>query len=245
MKDSSNDLSHLNQQIRSLVLKMGVDKIGVADLTPAKKFISWQGGPILDPYLRAISIGIRLSDAVVDSLFYRDTVVALMTYERHIYGIVNKQLNQIALQVVRLLQQAGWHAFPIHASQTIQKAPHHLGVFSHKLAANLAGLGWIGRSCLLITPEFGPRIRWATVLTDVPLPHGTPKKNKCDDDCNFCVTICPAQAFTGRQFDPSEPREARMDANACYQYLEKREEQTGARICGLCVAACPIGRNKP
>ncbi|MFQ5818896.1 MAG: 4Fe-4S double cluster binding domain-containing protein [Candidatus Heimdallarchaeota archaeon] len=245
MKDSSNDLSHLDQQIRSEVLKRGVDKVGVADLTPAKKFIAWQGGPLLDPYHRAISIGTRLSDAVVDSLFYRDTVVALMTYERHIYGVVNRQLDQIALRVVHMLQQAGWHAFPIHASQVIQIAPHHLGAFSHKLAANLAGLGWIGRSCLLVTPEFGPRIRWATVLTDAPLTPGKPIKNGCDDDCNYCVTICPAQAFTGREFDPSEPRETRMDANACDIYLEKRKEQTGAHICGLCVAVCPHGTNKP
>lgn len=245
MKDSSNDLSRLDQQIHSEVLKMGVDKVGIADLTQAKKFISWQGGPILDPYHRAVSIGIRLSDTVVDSLFYRDTIVALKTYERHIYGVVNRKLDQIALQVVRMLHQAGWYAYPIHATQKIQMAPHHLGVFSHKLAANLAGLGWIGRSCLLITPEFGPRIRWATILTDAPLTPGTPMKNKCDEDCNFCVTICPAQVFTGRQFDPSEPREARMDVNACDMHLKKRKEQTGARICGLCVAVCPHGRNKP
>ena len=134
MVNSSNDL---DQQIRSQVLKMGADKVGVADLTPAKMFVSWQGGPLLDPYPRAVSLGIRLSDAVVDSLFYRDTIVALKTYERHVYEVINRNLDQIALQVVNKLQEAGWHAFPIHATQTIQMAPHHLGVFSHKLAANL------------------------------------------------------------------------------------------------------------
>ena len=243
MGNSSNDLNRLDQQIRSQVLTMGADKVGVADLTPVKKFVTWQGGPLLESFNRAISIGIRISDAVVDSLFYRNNVMALMTYETHVYGVVNRLLDQIASQVVRILQQADWYAFPIHASQAIQMAPHFLGAFSHKLAAHLAGLGWIGRSCMLITPEFGPRIRWATVLTDAPLNPGIPLKNDCDSECGFCVTICPAQAFTGRLFDPKEPRELRMDANACYMHLDARKEQTGARVCGLCVAVCPHGRN--
>lgn len=243
MADASTDLSRLDQEIRSRVLQMGADKVGVADLTSVKKFVEWQGGPLLEPFNRAISIGIRISNAAVDSLFYRNNIIALKTYETHIYGVVNRRLNQIALQVVRLLQQDGFYAFPVHASQRIQDSPHHLGSFSHKLAANLAGLGWIGRSCLLITPEWGPRIRWATVLTDAPLNHGVPIESGCEEECSFCVTICPAQAFTGRPFDPNEPRELRMDAEACYQYLESRNKELGVRICGLCVAVCPQGRS--
>ena len=69
-------------------------------------------------------------------------------------------------------------------------------------------------------------------------------ENGCDDDCGFCTTICPAQAFTGRKFDPKEPREQRMDVLVCNNHLELRKEQMGARVCGLCVAVCPHGRKK-
>ena len=39
----------------------------------------------------------------------------------------------------------------------------------HKAVAYLSGFGWIGKNCLLITPDNGPRVRWTTVLTDAPL----------------------------------------------------------------------------
>ena len=47
--------------------------------------------------------------------------------------------------------------------------------FPHKTAANMAGLGFIGKSVLFISNEFGPRVRLATVLTDAPLNVGTMK----------------------------------------------------------------------
>ncbi|MCK9565162.1 MAG: hypothetical protein M0Q43_03825 [Methanothrix sp.] len=64
-------------------------------------------------------------------------------------------------------------------------------VFSHKLAAHMAGLGWIGKSCLLITPEAGPRVRWASVLTDAPMKAtGYAMAERCGE-CRKCVDVCP------------------------------------------------------
>ena len=85
-----------------------------------------------------------------------------------------------------------------------------LGFFSHKLAAHLAGLGWIGKSCLLVTLEVGPRVRWASVLTDAPLMAGEPLEERCGE-CRGCVEVCPAGAFSGRSFFFDEPRAARFD----------------------------------
>jgi len=66
------------------------------------------------------------------------------------------------------LESHGSKSFPVPASQIIDEEKL-LGVFSNKMAAHLAGLGWIGKSCLLVTPEAGPRARWATVLTQAAL----------------------------------------------------------------------------
>jgi epoxyqueuosine reductase QueG len=115
-------------------------------------------------------------------------------------------------------------------------------IFSHKLAAHMAGLGWIGKSCLLITPEAGPRVRWATVLTDAPLPAtGSAMAERCGE-CQKCVEICPQAAFTGRPFREDEPREARYDARKCELYLKDLEEKTGYGVCGMCLFVCPHGR---
>ena len=117
-------------------------------------------------------------------------------------------------------------------------------LFSNKMAARLSGLGWVGKSCLLVTPAAGPRVRWASVLTDTPLqPTGSRAKEECGG-CTECVDICPVGAFTGRPFSPDEPREARYDARACEEYLKQIRQETGWGVCGLCVAACLHGRRQ-
>jgi epoxyqueuosine reductase len=92
-----------------------------------------------------------------------------------------------------------------------------LGLFSHKLVAHLAGLGWIGKSCLLVTLEVGPRVRWASVLTDAPLMAGEPLEERCGE-CRGCVEVCPVGAFSGRSFFSDEPRAARLDVFKCRYY---------------------------
>ena len=107
------------------------------------------------------------------------------------------------------------------------------------ILANLAGLGWIGKSCLLITPDHGSRVRLATVLTNAPLVSGQRMDIDCGV-CDACVRICPVMAFTGVYFNPSEPREVRFNAYLCYSYMAKRAGPFGEEgLCGLCVYICP------
>ena len=147
-----------------------------------------------------------------------------MLYRHHTYDIVNGALDQMALQVANTIQRAGYRAFPPASKRASDEKI--AGIFSHKLAAHMAGLGWIGRSCLLITPDHGPRVRWIAVLTDAPLTdrdtHGAPVGKR-----TACVDACPIHAFTGEMFAEDEPREARFDAAACDRYfkaMEKRRE---------------------
>ncbi len=120
----------------------------------------------------------------------------------------------------------------------------YIPAISHKLAAHLAGLGWIGKSCLLITPEAGPRVRWATVLTDAPLQHtGNAMTEQCGD-CQECVKVCPVGAFTGRPFQEDELREVRYDARRCEGYHKDLEKKMGVGVCGMCLHVCPYGMRK-
>ena len=163
-----------------------------------------------------------------------------MAYRGHGYDVLNTRLDQITARLYSALQREGSRAFPIRASQMVDRE-RLLGRFSHKLAAHLAGLGWIGKSCLLVTPQVGPRVRWATVLTDAPLEAGQPMAERCGS-CSACVDACPARAFTGRAFREDEPREMRFDAHACHAYQRQDEERRGTILCGMCVYACPHGR---
>jgi len=231
----------LQEALRKIAEDHGIDLFGVADLTTAKEFVCNQGGEHLKNFPRAISIGIRLLDGIVDELHRHEDRAVIFTYRSH-YNIVNAQLDQAALSLSKRIQREGYKALQIPASQQI--IPEKLlGAISHKLVAHLAGLGWIGKSCLIITPEYGPRVRYATVMTDAPLETGSPIPNRCGE-CRRCVDVCPVKAFTGVAFDPSEPRENRFKAVLCKEYTDKRREKLGEGLCGLCVYIGPYGAQK-
>lgn len=232
----------LGAVIKNIAVSEGADYFGVADLAGAHQFILRQGGPEIARYPAGITMGIALLDPIVELLPDRENNGGCILYRHYSYDVVNAALDQLALQVANTLQRAGYAAFPVPASRRTDDA-RICGPFSHKLAAHLAGLGWIGRSCLLITPDHGPRVRWVTVLTDAPLaPTGSPMESRCGN-CSACVTVCPAGAFTGREFCENEPREARFDASACERLFREEESRTGVAVCGMCLWTCPFGRN--
>lgn len=232
------DSNVLEQKAKDL----GARYFGVADLATAKEVIVEQGGEFLGIFPRAISIGIAMNDEIVNQLTRHKEPIIARTYD-YLYYTVNQSLDRIALRIGVTLSKRGFRYLLVPASNSAD-TKNIRGIFSHKLAANLSGLGWIGPSCLLITPESGPRVRWVTVLTDAPLETGAPITNQCGE-CNSCVEACPPHAFTGRLFDPSEPREIRFNIQRCIDYRKHLEEKiSGVRVCGMCVNVCPVGSDE-
>lgn len=230
-------------RVASLVASLNCDLLGVADLAFAQDAIREQGGSVVAGFPKAVSIGIILPHAIVDQLPNRANRAVAVNYRSHAYTIINRRLDTAASQVASVLQQAGHRALPIPAAERCDDE-RNCAVFSHKMAAHLAGLGWIGKSCLLVTPQAGPRVRWTSVLTDAPLAAtGGPTEEKCGD-CVECVEICPVHAFTGRPFRAEEPRSARYDAAKCDEYLAERKSESGMRVCGMCLYVCPHGRRR-
>ncbi|MBI5459413.1 4Fe-4S double cluster binding domain-containing protein [Methanobacterium sp.] len=236
----SNIKTKLNENIKDLALKEGADFYGVADLTSARDFIRDQGGDEVASYPLAISLGIRIMDSIVDQLPHRQERKVAVNYRHHGYDIINRRLDLLASRVSSLIQNEGFHALPLPASERYDDE-RICAVLSHKLAARLAGHGWIGKSCLLVTPKFGPRVRWITILTDAPLEVTGRVMDEHCGECTECVDICPVSAFTGVHFKEDDPREVRYDARKCEKYLEDGEEWA---VCGLCVYVCPHGRDK-
>ena len=225
-------IAELQQRLEHLAYQNGGDLFGVADLEPAREFIIAQGGEALDKFPRAVSVGIRLSDIIVDQ-HSPDESREHSLYWHHVYGVVTPVLDFLAQKIQRQLQAEDYKAFPIPGGRPYNRETRR-SVLSHKLAAHLAGLGWIGKSCLLVTPDFGTRVRWVSVLTDAPLAPGTPLDEKCGE-CQACVVACPVQAFSGIEFRAADPVEARFNTLACEEYRRTHP-------CGLCVAKCPVGR---
>ncbi len=237
-------LSDLTRQLYDTAMAMGADYYGVADLTPVDAVVRDQSCDILSGYPRSISVGIGLLHPIVDGLPNRNQRRVAVNYAHHGYGVINQRLDLLISTLASRLQKRGFKAFPIAASQRADKE-RICGLFSHKLGAHMAGLGWIGKNCLLITPDMGPRVRWATVLTNADLPpSGGPMKERCGD-CRACADICPVKAIKGRTFVRNESREFRFDAGKCDRYLSwmsEKDEQTA--VCGMCLYTCPYGRKR-
>ncbi|MGC9517100.1 MAG: 4Fe-4S double cluster binding domain-containing protein [Methanomicrobiales archaeon] len=233
-------IMNLFQNIKEIAENDGVEFIGVADLSPARDFIKDYAQDMLDKYPKAITLGIRLLDDVVDSLPQRKEKSVAVNY-LNAYEVTNQRLDNVSYKISNFLQKEGFQVLPIPASKRCDDE-RIAALFSHKLAAHLAGIGWIGKNCLLINPDVGPRVRWITVLTDAPLEAtGSPLEDFCGD-CKKCVEICPANAFSGRSFKVEEPREVRYDARKCEKYFEQLEKEGELPVCGLCVYVCPYGK---
>lgn len=234
-------------EIQNNALDKGIDLVGVADLEAARPYLDKQEQEVVASFPRAISLGLGLTHGLIDRLGSRDPAVLASYF--NLYTTVNQTLDRVALLVAKKLESEGYKTFPVPASQSLLPDKLH-GLISHKLVAHLAGLGWIGKSCLLVTRRFGPRVRFATILTNAPLPANSALAESECGKCRACVDICPAAAFTGRPFKPEEDREMRFDARACKEYTDSYQRELGyqfpssSTVCGLCVYICPKGRRK-
>jgi epoxyqueuosine reductase QueG len=232
----------LYDDIKAIADNGKIDFFGIADLSSAHDAISTQGGNDISRFPRAVSIGVTLIHTIVDQLSKEPNKVFAELYRYHCYEIVNDILDKAAFRISSLLQDYGHAALPVPAAPHAIDLNRLCGIFSNKMAAHLAGLGWIGKNCLLITPEVGPRARWASVLTDADLMStGSSQEPRCGE-CNKCVDICPVHAFTGKNFISGDSRDERFSAHQCNEYMRAMKEKTGHRICGLCLKVCPYGK---
>ncbi len=226
-------------KILSYLSALGADLFGVADLTQAKNVLLLEYGDAWEAYPRAVSMGLYFPRQVVNELLVGPT----HTYLRY-YDVLNARLDDMAMRLANFLEEQGYRSFPIPASQRVGE-DKLASIFSHRLAASLAGLGWIGRSSCLINPKVGPRLRLATVLTQAPLTPGTPLASGCPEHCTSCRDHCPAHAIKGVRFAPGQPLEMRLDAPACSKWLAETRHSFGKQVCGICLAVCPIGMKTP
>lgn len=173
----------------------------------------------------AVSMAFHLSDAILEGIFNQPTPHYAMHYNR-----VNSLLDDAALKITAIIQNSGFNAMPVPASQIIDKSSQR-GYLNHKIIAAAAGAGFIGRNNLLVTPEFGSRVRLVTVLTDAPLKLCGPVEDGCGG-CYKCVSACPAGAIgeTPGQFCLAK----------CVEQISKFQRLmfVAKGICGVCVKAC-------
>jgi ferredoxin len=106
------------------------------------------------------------------------------------------------------------------------------------LAAKNAGLGDIGRNGLLVTKEYGSRIRLGAVTTDLPLNTDSISELCMDEfclECGLCATYCPAKAISSNTIRSNDKIHWAINDLKCYS-----KWQEFGTDCGMCVAICPF-----
>jgi len=213
------------KRLEDFARSQGVAMFGVADIAPIRDTFHIDPPGSVAHLDRAISMAVRLSDAVLETLVDKPNLL----YKHH-YREANELLDGVAFRMAAQIEDWDYRALAVAASQTIdwRKQLAHL---SHKKVAVAAGLGWLGRHNLLVTPQYGSRVRLVTVLTSMPLRLDTPLPDDCGS-CRACLTVCPAKAIKERQQE--------FDHQACYEQVKffAQKENIGYYICGLCQKAC-------
>ena len=233
--DSIND--DYTQKTKDKIAELGADLVGVADVEPLKA-LRLNPPKLIDPFCRAISIGVRLPAAVFEQILDRPTPLYASVYKT-----ANRILDEIAFRTASVLQNDGFHSLPIPASQVLDEKKWY-GAISHKAVGRMAGLGWQGKSLLLVNPRYGPRIRLVTVLTSAPLKIDGPVKNRCGK-CTLCRDACPVGAIKGvGTKDHYKSRSKAIYLSRCAEKLVaefSKLPNVDAPICGICIKVCPFG----
>lgn len=219
-----------------LLAGAGADAWGIAENDPPL--------PLAPSLPIAISVAMRLSHEVVRQIADGPTAEYLAEFRR-----LNRALDEATAALAQTIREAGYRSECVPATSAERPGLH---AFPHKTAATRAGLGWIGKTALFVSREFGPAVRLATVFTDLPLPAGSPVDAGRCGDCIACVRACPVDAGRDVTWRAGMARAELYDADACRRHMEntpapgtENTQAPGDLLCGICIGACPLARGRP
>lgn len=173
-------------------------------------------------------------------------------YGRVGYEAMNIRLEQLGLLLSIYLEERGYESlsFPAtyaHHANIMQKIPGYFGPFSHRHAAVLTGLGEFGFNNLVLTPKYGPRVRFMSVLTSAELEADPLQEDPIclGEGCLACIEACGVPSKRLHAITPVGSRSdgvfinmpSLVDKESCFTKYDGT-----ARCWGKCIAACPVGK---
>lgn len=208
-----------SKKVKEVAKKLGADLIGIASMERFEGAPKQMDPRYINPDAKAlIVIALRIPRGSLRGI---EEGTYFLSYSSQGYGSINMIYNPFILyHLTRFIEDNGYEATPIpndyynwpaidyatgkikeNWSKPVSPEKPAPDVFIHfRIAAFCAGLGEIGYSKLLLTPEFGPRQRFACILTDAPLePDPIYEGPKICDRCMMCVKECSAGAISAKE----------------------------------------------
>jgi len=221
------NIEEQQRTIENTLKENGISLVGFGDVADIKR-------PLTEKYPIAISIAIAYEKELIKSLDKNPQ--AFFKKRTEVIAALKKAIETATALL------AGW-GFDYYVSAYTGKisdlAKLHKD-FSHKSAATRAGLGWIGRSSLLVTPEYGPRLRLASILTNAPFKVGRPIIEDGCSKCRLCADTCPYKTINNINWQAGLARDSLFDAQTCFDKGAGFYKQGDkAYRCGECLRVCP------
>jgi len=220
--------------------EMEIPLVGIASVERWEDppFLPWMPeefypGSIYPEARSVIVVGLPVSLPVLEtspSIWYHE-----------LYKTVNILLDQYTYRLANFLTGEGWPSVFVPrdgygSAEVLKENP--VAFFSHRHAAYLAGLGTFGVNNTLLTPEYGPRVRFGSVFTAAELPPDPLITTQLCTRCMRCVRMCPAKALDEVDYPGGLTDKAACTAHSIA--LGKRSVSP----CGICIRVCPVGEDR-
>ncbi|MDR0136118.1 tRNA epoxyqueuosine(34) reductase QueG [Metabacillus idriensis] len=248
----------LKQDILSFSKSIGIDKIGFAqasvfDELKQRLIVHEQNGyqsgfeepdlekrtnpDVLLPGAKSIiSIALaypsKLKDAPRSTKEDRRGIFCRASWGQDYHHVLRDRLNKLEVYIRERVPNAEF------------KSMVDTGELSDRAVAERAGIGWSGKNCAIITPEFGSYVYLGEIVTNIPFSPDTPMEDRCGS-CNICVDACPTGALV---------QGGQLDSNKCIAFLtqtkgflaDKYRKKLGNRLygCDTCQTVCPENKGK-
>ena len=271
IKKGGADMDIDAMSLKQLVKAEGIDLVGIAD---ARTLV-----PSYPPSLPTTLMPSAMSVVVMAVPHSLGAVAApdILIWTRNKMQ-TSRLLDQTAEKIARFLEKEGHLAIPVSADKPVRlmkfdpetgkqfRLSRFAGHLSLKHAAVSCGMGQIGRSNLLLTPEFGPHQRLGAIITAAPIaPDPMTPLDLCLKGCRACEKACPVGALSAgtynvdpcsmywstglKQLRPQKLREWPIFMKMLFSHAHKRDLPfeigqtfiTDVDYCIECMRACPVG----
>lgn len=229
------------QELKSYIKNFCADN--GADMTGFASAEAWERSEI-PPDFRPRSIFPQTESVIVSGMSMPLPVVETTPSALHkeVYETTNRQLDDLALKLTRRLNSMGFASFPFtRDTYTSMRAlkENNMAAFAHIPAAVYAGLGNVGTNNCVLTPRFGPRVRFVSVFTEAKIPPDRMITEALCIQCGLCSACCPANAITPVQGQVK----GLFDENGCLKiHLDLVKKRSFP--CGICTKVCPVGEDR-
>ncbi|WP_298836515.1 reductive dehalogenase domain-containing protein [uncultured Roseobacter sp.] len=235
---SVTDRSEMSREIKKVASFFKADLCGITSLDPRWHYASRVDTRDLSDAPNELPEGMT-SVIVLGHQMDRDLVD---TYPSALGGAATGREYSheaaVVMQLAAYIRNLGYDAVP-SMNDTALVIPYALR----------AGLGEYARNQMVITPEFGPRLRFSKIFTSLPLAHDTARPKGVSafcDICTKCADACPVRALPfgapetgGANVSAiSGVRKWTSDAEKCFGFWAKLSSD-----CAICMRVCPFNRD--